>query len=405
MNRSTTIAVLSSLVFLLLVHPNLPAQDTDTIKSGKYTFTRIRELAATSVKDQSASGTCWSFATTSFLESEILRLTKDTLDLSEMYFVRKCYEEKADHYIRFHGTGNFGEGGQAHDVLNVVHEYGMVNNTDYTGLANGQIKPDHSELEAMLKAMLDVLVKNPAGKLSPGWRTAFNAVLDVYLGKLPENMSWKGQPVSPSEFRDINSINANDYIEITSYLHHPFYSKFILEIPDNWAMGEYYNLPLDEFMHVINNSLENGFTVAWDGDVSDKGFSHKNGMAIVPDVSLTDATGTDRNRWEKLTDVERGHQFYSFDKVVPEKNITQEMRQAAFDNYSSTDDHLMHITGYDNDQNGKRYYTTKNSWSSESNEIGGYLCLSVAYVKLNTIAIMIHKDALPNDIRKKLKIN
>ena len=205
MNRSTIITALSFLVFLLLINLNLPAQITDTTKSGKYIFTRVKELPATSVKDQSASGTCWSFATTSFLESEILRLKKDTLDLSEMYFVRKCYEEKANRYIRLHGTGNFGEGGQAHDVLNAVREYGMVNNADYTGLANGQTKPNHSELEAILKAMVDVLVKNPAGKLSPEWMKACNAVLDVYLGKLPENTSWNGLQVSPAEFRDKNS--------------------------------------------------------------------------------------------------------------------------------------------------------------------------------------------------------
>jgi len=354
----------------------------------------VVRIRATPVKDQYSSGTCWSFATTSYIESELARITHDTLDLSEMYFVRKCYEQKARNYVRRQGTANFGEGGQAHDVLNVIATDGMMTETQYSGLANGQTKPVHAEMEAVLKAMADALVKNPNGKLTPDWFKAVSAVLDVYLGSLPAGEA----KVSAPKF------DPADYVELTSYTHHPFYQPFILEIPDNWAYGSYYNVPLDDLIAVMNNALENGYTVDWDGDVSDKGFSHRNGVAIVPDVALESATGTERSKWESIPEKERQKQFYTFEKPVPQKKVTQEMRQAAFDNYSATDDHLMHITGLTRDQEGTAYYITKNSWAAGSNSNGGYLNMSEPYVRLNTIAIMVHKNAIPKDIRKKLDL-
>jgi len=372
----------------------LSAQDKDTTKPEKYVFTDVVRIRATPVKDQYSSGTCWSFATTSYIESELARITHDTLDLSEMYFVRKCYEQKARNYVRRQGTANFGEGGQAHDVLNVIATDGMMTETQYSGLANGQTKPVHAEMEAVLKAMADALVKNPNGKLTPDWFKAVSAVLDVYLGSLPAGEA----KVSAPKF------DPADYVELTSYTHHPFYQPFILEIPDNWAYGSYYNVPLDDLIAVMNNALENGYTVDWDGDVSDKGFSHRNGVAIVPDVALESATGTERSKWESIPEKERQKQFYTFEKPVPQKKVTQEMRQAAFDNYSATDDHLMHITGLTRDQEGTAYYITKNSWAAGSNSNGGYLNMSEPYVRLNTIAIMVHKSAIPKDIRKKLDL-
>ena len=403
LNKNHLISACAIILVLSSATGSFGQNEKDTL-SEKYVFTKKIQLAASPVKDQASTGTCWCFATTSFLESEILRLKGDTTNLSEMYFVRMNYLDKARRYIRLHGLANFGEGGQAHDVLNAVRDFGIMNNMDYSGLANGQEKPDHAELEAVLSGMLNALVKNPSGKLSPNWMDAYKAVLDVYLGKIPENASFDGKPITPEKLRDKYSINPDNYVEITSYLHHPFYSRFILEIPDNWCLGEYYNLPVDELVKIIDHSLESGYTVAWDGDVSDRGFSFKNRVAIVPDVALTDATSIDRARWEKLNEKDRKKQFYSFEKIVPEKNITQEMRQTAFDNYSATDDHLMHITGTATDQNGKRYFTTENSWSAGSNDFGGYLYLSEAYVRLNTIAILIHKDCLTKDIRKKLSI-
>ena len=387
-------------ILVLAFSFQLKAQSQKDSLPGKFIFTKVIDLPATSVKDQSASGTCWSYATTSFLESEILRMTKDTFDLSEMFFVRKAYEAKAMHYVRLHGTANFGEGGQAHDVMNVIRTNGMMTQAAYSGLANGQTKPAHTELEAVLSAMVGVFSKSPAGKLSPEWDHTISCVLDVYLGSVPATFGPSN--TTPIEFA--KKINPDDYVEITSYTHHPFYTSFSLEIPDNWSGGSYYNVPLDELTMIMNYALSKGYTVDWDGDVSDKGFSHKNGVAIVPETNIDNMEATERSKWEKLTEKERKAQFYTFEKPVPEKNITQEMRQAAFDNFSATDDHLMHITGTVTDQNGKRYFRTKNSWAADSNSNGGYLNISEAYMRLNTIAIMVHKDAIPKEIRKKAGI-
>jgi len=364
----------------------------------KYVFKKVIDLPTTTVKDQASTGTCWSYATTSFIESEILRTSKESLDLSEMYFARKAYEAKAQQFVRLHGTANFGQGGQAHDVMNVIRKHGMLTQESYSGLANGQIKPAHGELEALLTAMVGALSKNPGGKLSPEWTSCISAVLDVYLGKIPATFGSSNN--TPIEFA--KKINADDYIEITSYTHHPFYSAFSLEIPDNWSGGLYYNLPADELIQIMDYSLANGYTVAWDGDVSDKGFSHKKGVAIVPESSIENMPPSERSKWEKLSEKERQVQIFTFEKPVTEKTITQEMRQTAFDNFSATDDHLMHITGTVADQNGKRYFRTKNSWAADSNSDGGYLNISEAYCRLNTIAIMVHKNAIPKEIRKKL---
>lgn len=391
---------ISASFLLLAVSFQISAQAPKDSLPEKYVFTARITLPATPVKDQSATGTCWSYATTSFIESELLRLTKDTFDLSEMYFVRKAYETKALNYVRLHGTANFGQGGQAHDVMNVIRRYGMATEEAYSGLANGQTKPSHAELEAVLTAMVGAIAKNPAGKLSPEWMNAISGVLDVYLGKVPS--SFGKTNTTPSEFA--KKINPDDYIEITSYSHHPYYTQFALEIPDNWSGDQYYNVQPDELIQIMDYALGKGYTVAWDGDVSDKGFSHKNGVAIVPEVSIENMAATERSKWEKLTEKERRAQFYTFGKPVPEKNISPEMRQAAFDNYLATDDHLMHVTGSVTDQNGKRYFRSKNSWAAESNSDGGYLNMSESYVRLNTIAIMVHKDALPKEIRKKLAI-
>ncbi len=376
-------------------------QEAETPKQEGYKFTTIKTIPASPVKDQYKSGTCWSFATTSFIESELLRMGYDTLDISEMFFVNHVYREKADKYVRLHGSANFGPGGQAHDVMNVVKEFGFATEAEYPGLLKGEQKHKQGELDAVLKGYLDALIKNEDGKLSQVWPDAFNAIVSAYLGPITEK----------SAGNDLNRLkelyprfNANDYVELTSYSHHPFYEKFDLEIPDNWSHDQYYNLPMDELVEVINAAIKNGYSVCWDGDVSDKGFSHSNGVAIVPDKNTSSMEGTERLRWEKLTEREKSAELYNFKQPGAEKTISQEMRQEAFNDFQATDDHLMHFTGMVQDQNGTVYYITKNSWAANSNNFGGYLNISEPYVKLNTIAIMVHKDALPGNLKKKLKL-
>ncbi|MFH1121706.1 MAG: C1 family peptidase [Bacteroidota bacterium] len=388
------------LVFLALTNSGLKGQETQPDKGKGYEFTMVKSIPASPVKDQYKSGTCWSFAATSFFESELLRFGYDTIDISEMFFVYHAYHEKANNYVRFHGNANFGPGGQAHDVLNVIRKHGFVTEQEYPGLLKGEEKHKHGELDAILKAYLEAVITNKDGKLSLVWKDAFRALLDTYLGQ-PETSLNQAEIRSEKIFP---RFRAEDYIELTSYNHHPCYELFELEIPDNWSHDLYYNLPVDELVDVINHALTQGYTVCWDGDVSDKGFSHANGVAIVPGIDIKSMEGTERARWEKMTEKERNAELFAFRQPGKEKKITPEMRQETFDNFQSTDDHLMHLTGMVSDQNGTVYYVTKNSWAANSNETGGYLNLSESYVRLNTIAVMVHIDALPSDLKKKLKL-
>lgn len=388
----------------IAVSISTPARSqNDSIKKEGYKFEVVKENASTPVKNQFRSGTCWSFAATSFFESELLRLGAGERDLSEMFFVNHSYRGKADRYVRYHGAYNFGPGGQAHDVLNVIKKYGFTDEKGYPGLLPGEPKHVHGELDAVLKSFVQAIVQSKDGKLSEAWPAAYGAVLDAYLGPLPDLTGGNTRNPIP-EYALKAKFNPEDYVELTSYLHHPFYQKFIMEIPDNWSQDLYYNLPLDELMQVMDNAIEKGFTVCWDGDVSDRGFSHAKGIAILPEISVQSLEGTEQSRWEKLTEKEKNDELYSFDRPVAEKTVTQEMRQADFNNYKATDDHLMHITGIVRDQRGTKYYITKNSWAADSNKSGGFLNMSEAYVRMNTTSIMVHKDAIPAPVRKKLGI-
>ncbi|MCU4174435.1 C1 family peptidase [Carboxylicivirga sp. N1Y90] len=337
-------------------------------------FTPVHDIKTTEVKSQDRTGTCWSYATTSFLETEVIRLGGPELDLSEMYFVRYAYPEKARKYIMVHGKGNFSEGGQAHDVTNVLRDYGMATEEAFPGRCCAKTPHNHSELVSTQKAVLDNYMGLRKTSPKPIWYDVQNAILDLYLGEVPEKVEGK----TPQEFAADMKINADNYVELTSYSNYPWYANVDLEIPDNWSHDLYYNLPLDEFMEVMNNALENGYSFVYDGDVSEKFFSHGQGAAIVP------------------VDVEKGF------APQEEKEITQELRQDAFMSWQSTDDHLMHITGLSKDQEGTKYYKTKNSWGTKRSDHGGYLHMSESYMRLHTVAIMVHKDAIPKAIAKKI---
>lgn len=352
----------------------------------EYKFTSVIDLEATPVISQGRTGTCWSFSTSSFLESEIIRLTGKQIDLSEMFTVRNTYPKKADNYVMRQGKAQFSEGGLAHDVLNSVSTYGLVPTSTYSGLLGNSVTHNHAEMVAVLTAMLETYVENPGKKLSKKWKPAFNAVLDIYLGENISNFTYEGKNYTPASFLEMTKINPADYVNITSFTQADFYTTFILNIPDNWSYGSFYNVPLDEFIVSIDNALENGFSVELDCDVSGSTFSSKAGVAIVP-------LGSENNS-------------NALDGIYPEKEITQEYRQDEFENFTTTDDHLMHITGMLKDQNGTKYYKVKNSWGTNPDYTAnnGYVYFSEAYMRLNAISITIHKDALPKKTASKLNL-
>lgn len=379
----------NSLLFLFLIPFCLTAQETIRNKSnGGFLFTKIYENDATSVKDQAKSSTCWSFSTLSFLESELKRLGKPDVDLSEMFVVRHTYFDKVVKYVRMHGSSNLGPGGAFHDPLNVFRTHGMMPEQVYPATIYGEKRINHGELDEIIKAFADAIIKNKNTNLTHAWKIALNGILDAYFGKLPESFTYNGKSYTPDSFSQWLGLRPDDYIDITSYTHHPFYSSFILEIPDNWSWDRVYNLPLDEMMQTLDYALSKGFTVAWGADVSDKGFSHKNGVAIIPEKD-----------WDLMSKEEKDTVF---NRPLAQRVITQQMRQQDFDNYETTDDHGMQITGKYKDQFGNTYYHVKNSWGQTSNECGGYFFASESYVRLRTMNFLVHKDGIPASIRQKL---
>ena len=393
------------LVWVLAIATIGFAQKKDTAKADKgYQFSVVKQLPTTSVKNQYRAGTCWSYSTISFLESELLRMGKGEYDLSEMWIVRHTYNDKAEKYVRMHGILNFSQGGAFHDVTAMIKKYGIVPQEVYQGLNYGTEKDVHGEIEAVLKAMADAVIKNKNREITPVWLTAYNKVLDTYFGEEVKEFEYKGKKYTPKSFAKDLGLDADNYIEITSYTHHPFYEKFAIEVQDNWMWDECYNVPIDEMMKILDDAIENGYTIAWGADVSEKGFSWNNGVAIIPEEAKENLADNEQSKWSELTERQRKKLFYSFEGPVKEKVITQEMRQKGFDNYTTTDDHGMHITGIAKDQNGNKYYIVKNSWSEKGNDYKGYFYASEAFVKYKTMDFMIHKDALSKDMKKKLKI-
>ncbi|MEG1543930.1 MAG: C1 family peptidase [Tannerellaceae bacterium] len=366
-----------------------------------YQFTEIATVPATSVKNQASTGTCWCFASTSFMESELLRMGKGTYDLSEMFIVRQKYmNQLQDNYVR-HGEGNIGQGSLSHTFKHAFDQVGIVPEEVYTGINYESERHNHSEMVSYIQSVANAAVKMK--KRSPEYNELINSIFDIYLGKLPERFTYQGKEYTPKSFAASLGLKMDDYIELTSFTHHPYYTKFDVEVTDNWEHELMYNLPLDELIETADYALKNGFSVCWDGDVSEKGFSFKNGVAINPEVTkVEDFSGTDRARFEKMDEKERLGEVYKFEQPYPEIVVTPAIRQAGYESFVTTDDHLMHLTGLTKDQNGTKYYITKNSWGTERNKFGGYLNMSESFVRAKTIFIMVHKDAIPKAIRAKL---
>lgn len=378
-------------IFLLLLVLPAFSQEEKEVEKISWEFDTLVKVKAVNVKSQGRSGTCWDFATVSFIESELLRMDKGFMDISEMFFVRKVYPVKARKYVFFHGKNNFAQGGQAHDVMNAIRKNGMLPESEYKGLNIGLNTHNHKEMDAVLKAMMNAVISKKGGQITPRWSEALESVLDAYLGEAPKEFLYDGKNISPQEFAADMGINPDNYVELTSFSYYPFYEKCLLEVPDNWSMDPYYNLPIDDLMEVMYTALENGYSIVWDGDVSDKYFTHKNGVAFVPKVE-----------WQKYSGETEKKYLARFHKEVEE--ITQSDRDKSIYNQLTTDDHLMHLVGVTKDQFGNKYFLTKNSWSAISNDFGGYLNMSDKFIRLRTIAIMVHKDAIPKKISKKLGI-
>ncbi len=378
---------------------SLSAVAQDAPKEEGFVFTTVKENPITSIKDQHRSSTCWSFSSLSFLEAELLRMGKGTYDFSEMFVVHHTMVDRAVNYVRYHGDAPFGPGGSFYDVMYCLKNYGLVPQEAMPGIMYGDSLPVHTELDAVATAYVQAIGKGRFSKLTPVWKNGISAIYDTYLGKYPETFTYEGKEYTPKSFGESLGINPDDYVSLTSYTHHPFYTQFAIEIQDNWRNGLSYNLPLDELMEVMDNAVRTGYTFAWGSDVSEQGFT-RDGIAVMPDADrASEMSGSDMARWIGLNAADKRKEMTT--KPMPEMEITQEMRQIAFDNWETTDDHGMVIFGLAKDQTGKEYFMVKNSWGL-SGKYNGIWYASKAFVAYKTMNILVHKDALPKDIKKKL---
>lgn len=397
---------MKKLIMLALAAAAMPlcasAQDaakTDTVKG--FRFTDVKTVKTGSVKDQNRSGTCWAFSGTSFIEDEIMRKGGPELDLSEMFTVRHCYDDKADKYMLMDGKINFAQGGGLWDIMYVIDNYGMVPEEVYTGLNYGEKKHSHYEMSDGLTGYLDGVMRSK--KKTTAWKRGFDGILDAYLGELPESFTYNGKTYTPRTFADQFGIRSADYICITSYTHHPFYRSFPLEVADNWLWAPYQNVPMEEMKAIVDNAIENGYSVAWAADVSEGGFKWKEGVAVIPEeINPDNLEGTELSRWVTLSDKERADKRFKFDGPVKEIVPTQQERQNGFLSHETTDDHGMTIVGIATDQNGNRYYKIKNSWDTNQ-KYGGYFYCSESYFLMKTMGIMVNRNAVPKEITKKFK--
>ena len=401
--------VISTIALVALSIGAFAQTDSTEVKKDSiegFRFTTVDSVAITPVKDQHRSGTCWAFSTIGFIESELLRMGKGEYDLSEMFVVSKTMMDRAEYCVRMYGDVKFAAGGSAYDVIYCMQNYGLVPQEAMPGIQYGTTKADtlpvHAELDAIAGGYVKALTTSRLKRLTPVWKQGLQAVYDTYLGKCPETFKYKGEEYSPLSFVESLGLKASDYVSITSYTHHPFYSTFALEVPDNWRMDQMYNVPLSDMMEIIDYAIANGYTLAWGADVSELGFSRK-GIAQMPDVDQgADLTGSDMAHWLGLSDKEKKDELTK--KPLPEMTITQELRQQAFDNWENTDDHGMQIFGIAKDQNGKKYYMVKNSWGAKRSDYQGIWYVTEAFMQYKTNDILLHRDAIPSPIKKKLGI-
>lgn len=365
-----------------------------------FKFNDVVVIKTTPVRDQNQSGTCWCFSGDTFLESELLMMQNREVDLSEMYTVRMCYEEKALRYVRMYGQVNFSEGGGLLDVPYIIGKYGAVPEEVYPGLNYGEDAHDHTELVATLSAYLKGVCSNK--KLSSAWFEGFKGILDAYFGKVPETFTYNGTTYTPQSYAQSLNLDLDNYVALTSFTHHPFYRSFVLEVPDNWIFGQYMNVPLDELKAIIDNSLNNGHSVLWAADVSEIGFKYRRGFAVMPkEKDEADMTEEEQKEWAVISDRKRKEIQKDIKGPVEEIDVTQESRQEMFDRQLTTDDHGMVIVGIATDQNGKRYYKVQNSWNT--NQLyGGFFYVSEPYLLAKTMSILVNKSTIPTDIKKKI---
>lgn len=384
--------------------PALDGADDEKNDSTGFVFKDIKLVKTGPVRDQNKSGTCWCFCTTTFLEDEVMRKGGPEVDLSEMFTVRHAYQDKARKYAMMDGKINFAQGGAAADVIYVLRNYGIVPESVYSGLNYGEAKHSHYELADGLQGYLDGVMKGGKKKMSTAWQKGFNGILDAYFGELPTEFTVDGKKYTPQSYAKALGLNPDDYINITSFTHHPFYQPFALEVADNWLWDQSQNVPIDELQAIVDNAIENGYTVVWAADVSEGGFKWKDGVALMPEVKTGDnLEGSELARWVKLSDKERENSTYDFHGPVKEMTVTQENRQEMFDNKQTTDDHGMVIVGIAEDQEGNKYYKVKNSWDTNQIYDGFFYC-SVPYFRAKTMSIMVNKESVPEKIAKKIGI-
>ncbi len=394
-----------TLALAAMVATGAMAQDKNEENSKKPVFTTIKEMPITSIKDQNRSGTCWAYSTLSFFESEILKATGKNVDLCEMFVCNKDYMERAILTVRMHGDSQFAQGGSAGDVLDIIKRHGICpdNAMPFPGSLQGDSLANFNEFFSVMEPYVAAVAKSNAKKISNQWKPGLQGILDAYLGECPEEFVYEGKKYTPISFAQSLGVNWDDYVSITSYTHHPFYTAFPVEVQDNWRWDRSYNVPMDEMMRIIDNALDNGYTIAWGGDVSEEGFTRK-GLGIAYDTKAAQSlTGSDAARWLKLSAADKKSKLDSLGVDAPEIVPTQELRQEGFDNWELTDDHGMHIYGLAKDQNGKEYYMVKNSWG-EYGDYKGTWYMTKNFVALKTMDYLVNKNAIPKDIRKKLGI-